>query len=72
MGAIRNCLIFFTHVEFVSITFNVTLADNSRLEMGEGLQNDKLLEKALLDYLENLPEQVNFLIDLSLSIFMHF
>lgn len=40
--------------------------------MGEGLQNDKLLERALLDYLENLPEQVNFLINLPLSILMYF
>lgn len=36
-------------------------SDNGQLEtVGEGLQglNNKLLERALLDYLETLPEQV--------------
>lgn len=38
------------------------VSDNGQLEtVGEGLQgiNNKLLERALLDYLETLPEQVN-------------
>jgi len=41
------------------------VADGQLETVGEGLQgmNNQLLEKALLDYLETLPEQVDKFLD---------